>query len=376
MGDKIKAKEIMKKAGLPVIPGSEGIVATYEDAAAVANEIGFPVLLKAVAGGGGKGMRICKDMAELERGFHVASTEAANAFSNPDLYLEKLLIRPRHIEIQVIGDRFGNFLHIGERDCSIQRRHQKLIEETPSPFMTESLRYKMGEAAIKGAASVNYLGVGTIEFLVDDKRNFYFMEMNTRIQVEHPVTEEAYEIDLVKEQMRVALGEKVSFKQEQLIPKWCVIECRINAEDPDKDFRPGPGKITGLHVPGGFGVRVDKAVYTGYTIPPYYDSMAAKLITKSRTRLGAIKKMRSALDEFIIEGVPTTIPFHQRIFDLPEFVAGDYDISFVETVYKNSLEKKVSAEESSATDSAAEKSIETTETNPADLVEQTANEKK
>lgn len=376
MGDKIKAKDIMRKAGLPVIPGSEGIVSTFEDAAAVANEIGFPVLLKAVAGGGGKGMRVCKDMAELERGFHVASTEAGNAFSNPDLYLEQLLIRPRHIEIQLIGDKFGNFVHVGERDCSIQRRHQKLIEETPSPFMTESLRYKMGQAAIRGAASVNYLGVGTIEFLVDDKRNFYFMEMNTRIQVEHPVTEEAYEIDLVKEQIRVALGEKISFKQEQLVPKWAVIECRINAEDPDKDFRPGPGKITGLHVPGGFGVRVDKAVYTGYTIPPFYDSMIAKLITRSRTRLGAIKKMRSALDEFIIEGVPTTIPFHQRIFDLPEFVAGDYDISFVDTIYKSSLEKKVSEEGESTPDLAVEKTAETGETKPPDLVEQTTTDNK
>ena len=340
MGDKIKAKEIMKKAGLPVIPGSEGVVSTFEDAAAAAREIGFPVLLKAVSGGGGKGMRICQDIAELERGFHVASTEAANSFGNPDLYLEKLIIRPHHVEIQVIGDKFGNIVHVGERDCSIQRRHQKLIEETPSPIMTESLRYKMGEAAIKGAASVNYLGVGTIEFLVDDKRNFYFMEMNTRIQVEHPVTEEAYEIDLVKEQIRIALGEKISVKQEQLVPRWAVIECRINAEDPDKDFRPGPGKITGMHIPGGYGVRVDKAVYTGYTIPPFYDSMIAKLITKGKTRQDAIKKMRHALDEFIIEGVPTTIPFHQRIFELPEFVAGDYDIGFVETVYKDSLEKK------------------------------------
>ncbi len=354
MGDKIKAKEIMKKAGLPVIPGSEGVVSTFEDAAAAAHEIGFPVLLKAVAGGGGKGMRICHDIAELERGFHVASTEAANSFGNPDLYLEKLIIRPRHVEIQVIGDKFGNIVHVGERDCSIQRRHQKLIEETPSPIMTDNLRYKMGQAAIKGAASVNYLGVGTIEFLVDDKKNFYFMEMNTRIQVEHPVTEEAYEIDLVKEQIRIALGEKISIKQEQLVPKWAVIECRINAEDPDKDFRPGPGKITGLHVPGGYGVRVDKAVYTGYTIPPFYDSMIAKLITRGKTRMDAIRKMRNALDEFIIEGVPTTIPFHQRIFELPEFVAGDYDIGFVETVYKDSLEKKVQEENAASSETPAE----------------------
>ena len=366
MGDKVKAKEIMKKAGLPVIPGSEGVVSTFEDAAAAANEIGFPVLLKAVAGGGGKGMRVCHDIAELERGFHVASTEAANSFGNPDLYLEKLIIRPHHVEIQVIGDKFGNMVHVGERDCSIQRRHQKLIEETPSPIMTDSLRYKMGQAAIKGASSVNYLGVGTIEFLVDDKRNFYFMEMNTRIQVEHPVTEEAYEIDLVKEQIRIALGEKISVKQKQLVPKWAVIECRINAEDPDKDFRPGPGKITGLHVPGGYGVRVDKAVYTGYTIPPFYDSMIAKLITRGRTRMDAIKKMRNALDEFIIEGVPTTIPFHQRIFELPEFVAGDYDIGFVETVYKDSLEKKVSENEGILPESVPEKS----ETASPDLVGQ------
>jgi len=376
MGDKIKAKEIMKKAGLPIIPGSEGVVSTFEDAAAAAREIGFPVLLKAVAGGGGKGMRICQDIAELERGFHVASTEAANSFGNPDLYLEKLIIRPRHVEIQVIGDKFGNLVHVGERDCSIQRRHQKLIEETPSPIMTDGLRYKMGQAAIKGASSVNYLGVGTIEFLVDEKRNFYFMEMNTRIQVEHPVTEEAYEIDLVKEQISIALGEKISVKQEQLVPKWAVMECRINAEDPDKDFRPGPGKITGMHVPGGYGVRVDKAVYTGYTIPPFYDSMIAKLITRGKTRQDAIRKMRNALDEFIIEGVPTTIPFHQRIFELPEFIAGDYDISFVETIYKDSLEKKVSEPESGAPDSAPESVSVESEPKTPDVVEQPADSEK
>ena len=370
MGDKIKAKEIMKKAGLAVIPGSEGVVSTFEDAVAAAHEIGFPVLLKAVAGGGGKGMRICNDIAELERGFHVASTEAANSFGNPDLYLEKLIIRPRHVEIQIIGDKFGNMVHVGERDCSIQRRHQKLIEETPSPIMTDGLRYKMGQAAIKGASSVNYLGVGTIEFLVDDKKNFYFMEMNTRIQVEHPVTEEAYEIDLVKEQIRIALGEKLSVKQEQLVPKWAVIECRINAEDPDKDFRPGPGKITGMHVPGGYGVRVDKAVYTGYTIPPFYDSMIAKLITRGKTRLDAIRKMRNALDEFIIEGVPTTIPFHQRIFELPEFVAGDYDISFVETVYKDSLEKKVQTESAADSEKPTENAAGETAVDSTELAKQ------
>jgi len=359
MGDKVKAKELMRKAGVPVIPGSEGVVSTFEDAVHAANEIGFPVLLKAVAGGGGKGMRICRDVAELERGFHLASTEAANSFNNPDLYMEKLILKPRHVEIQIAADKYGNIVHIGERDCSIQRRHQKLIEETPSPIMTESLRYKMGQAAIKGSSAVNYLGVGTVEFLVDNQNKFYFMEMNTRIQVEHPVTEEAYEIDLVKEQVRIALGEKLSYRQEQLVPKWAVIECRINAEDPDKDFRPTPGTITGLHVPGGYGVRIDKAVYTGYTIPPYYDSMIAKLIVRAKTREDAIKKMRCALDEFVIEGVPTTIPFHQRVFELPEFVKGDYDIAFVETVYKDSLEKKIS--EPSETSVTAETPAESAE---------------
>ncbi|MCH7946812.1 MAG: acetyl-CoA carboxylase biotin carboxylase subunit [candidate division Zixibacteria bacterium] len=351
LGDKVRAKELMAKAGLPVIPGSDGIVSTFEEATECAKEIGFPVLLKAVAGGGGKGMRICRDIAELERGFHLASTEAANSFGNPDLYLEKFLIKPRHVEIQVIGDSFGHTVHVGERDCSVQRRHQKLLEETPSPIMTAELRKKMGEAAILGAKSVDYHGVGTMEFLVDSEFNFYFMEMNTRIQVEHPITEESYEVDLVREQIRIAMGEKLSFKQEDLKPKWVSIECRINAEDPDKDFRPGPGEITGLHVPGGFGVRIDKAVYTGYTIPPFYDSMIAKLIVRAKTRGEAIKKMLCALDEFIVEGVPTTISIHKKILRDPNFVSGKYDISFLEDMIER--EKRVGALKTVKQDSAS-----------------------
>ena len=333
LGDKIKAKNLMKNAGVPVIPGSEGIVGSFQEAAKLAIEIEYPVILKAVAGGGGKGMRYCRDVAELERGFHLASVEAGNAFGNPDLYLEKVVLKPHHVEIQLIGDQHGNFFHFGERDCSIQRRHQKLIEETPSPLMTEDLRWRMGEAALNGARMVNYRGVGTIEFLVDSNLNYYFMEMNTRIQVEHPVTEEAYEVDLVKDQLRVAMGEKLTYKQEDLKPKWAVIECRINAEDVEHDFRPTPGKITALHIPGGPGVRVDRAVYTSYMIPPYYDSMIAKLIVKARTREEALIKMRYCLDEFIVEGVPTTIPFHQDIFRHPEFIAGNYDNTFLETKF-------------------------------------------
>jgi len=338
MGDKASAKAIMKKSGVPVIPGSEGVVASFEDAREVAEQVGYPVILKAVAGGGGKGMRICRDAAELERGFHIASTEAANAFSNPDLYLEKVIVNPHHVEIQLLGDTHGNYFHFGERDCSIQRRHQKLIEETPSPLMTEELRRRMGESAVAGARGVEYRGAGTIEFLVDEKRNFYFMEMNTRIQVEHPITEEAYEVDLVQDQIRVALGEKLTYRQEDIQPKWVAIECRINAEDVEKDFRPTPGKIEAIHVPGGPGVRVDKAVYAGYVIPPFYDSMIAKLIARGRTREEALAKMRHSLDLFIVQGVPTTISFHREIFDHPDFVAGNYDTSFLETKFRQSPE--------------------------------------
>jgi len=334
MGDKAAAKDLMRKAGVPVVPGSDGVVQSFEHCLEIAQGIGFPVMLKAVAGGGGKGMRLCRDEAELERGYHVASTEAANAFSNADLYLEKAMVKPRHIEIQLIGDTHDNYYHFGERDCSIQRRHQKLIEETPSPIMTPELRARMGAAAIMGVKAVQYRGVGTIEFLVDQERNFYFMEMNTRIQVEHPITEEAYEVDLVQDQILVALGERLSYRQEDLKPRWASIECRINAEDVYKDFRPTPGKIEAVHTPGGPGVRVDKAVYAGYTIPPFYDSMIAKLIVRARTREQALARMRRSLVEFVITGVPTTIPFHQKIFEHPDFLAGDYDTSFIETRFR------------------------------------------
>jgi len=333
MGDKAVAKAVMKKAGVPVVPGSDGVVSGFEEARELADAAGYPVMLKAVAGGGGKGMRACRDEAELERNFHIASTEAAKAFSNPDLYLEKMIVNPHHVEIQLIGDSFGNYFHFGERDCSIQRRHQKLIEETPSPLVTPELRQRMGEAAIKGAKMVDYLGVGTVEFLVDENLNFYFMEMNTRIQVEHPITEEAYEVDLVQDQLRVALGEKLTYRQEELTPKWHSIECRVNAEDVEADFRPAPGRIEAIHIPGGPGVRVDKAVYAGYFIPPYYDSMIAKLIVKARTRNAAIIKMRRCLDEFIVEGVPTTIPLHKEIFQNEDFVAGKYHTAFLEEMF-------------------------------------------
>ncbi len=348
LGDKVQAKDMMKKAGVPCIPGSDGVVPSFDAATKLAERVGYPVILKAVAGGGGKGMRICRDMAELERGFHIASAEAGNAFNNPDLYLEKVVINPHHVEIQVLGDTHGNYYHFGERDCSIQRRHQKLIEETPSPLMTPDLRVKMGSAAVEGARKVGYRGVGTMEFLVDDDRKFYFMEMNTRIQVEHPITEEAYEVDLVKDQIRVSMGEKLTYRQEELKPKWASIECRINAEDVERDFRPTPGTITAMHIPGGPGVRVDRAVYTGYRIPPFYDSMIAKLIVKARTREDAVIKMRHCLEEFVIEGIPTTIPFHKEIFRHPDFVAGKYDINFLETKFRSRVAPAESTEEEAA----------------------------
>ncbi len=345
LGDKVNAKELMEKAGVPCTPGSDGVVGTYEDCIEIAEKIGYPIILKAVAGGGGKGMRVCYDKSELERGFHLCTTEAANSFNNPDLYMEKFIIGPHHVEIQIIGDKHGNYFHFGERDCSIQRRHQKLIEETPSPLMTDDLRKRMGDAAIRGAKLVGYQGVGTIEFLVNSDLEFYFMEMNTRIQVEHPVTEEAFEVDLIKDQITVAMGEELTYKQEDLVHKWAVIECRINAEDVEKDFRPTPGRLTGLHVPGGPGVRVDRAVYTGYMIPPYYDSMIAKLIVKARTRDLALIKMKNALKEFIIEGIPTTIPFHEEIFEHPDFIKGDYDIAFLEKRFKQKGSQDNSKEE-------------------------------
>lgn len=331
MGDKALAKETMRKAGVPVIPGSDGVIETLEEAREIANEIGYPIMLKAAAGGGGKGMRMVNDESELENAWQTARAEAEAAFGNPALYIEKFIERPRHIEIQILADEHGNVIHLGERDCSIQRRHQKLIEESPSPIITPELREAMGQAAVKGAKSVKYRNAGTIEFLVDKNGNFYFMEMNTRIQVEHPVTEMVYGIDIVREQIRIAAGEKLNIKQRQLKPNGHAIECRINAEDPYNGFRPSPGKITGLHFPGGFGIRVDSHIYQDYVVPPYYDSMIAKLIAHGKTRDEAIARMLRALEEFVIEGVHTTIPFHMKLLNSPEFRNGvDYDTKFID----------------------------------------------
>lgn len=329
MGDKITAKETMIKAGVPVIPGSEGLLGSLEEAVKLGNEMGYPVILKATAGGGGKGMRVVWQESEMERAYTTAKTEAAAAFKNDGVYMEKFVEEPRHIEIQVAGDRYGTVCHLSERDCSIQRRHQKLVEESPSPFMTPELRQKMGEAAIKAASAINYEGVGTIEFLVDKHRNFYFMEMNTRIQVEHCVTEEVINFDLIKEQIKIAMGEKISGLNYE--PQMHAIECRINAEDPYNDFRPSPGKITVLHTPGGHGVRVDSHVYAGYVIPPYYDSMIGKLITVARTRDEAINTMYRALSEYVIEGVKTTIPFHLQLMQNEDFRKGNFNTKFLET---------------------------------------------
>jgi len=329
MGDKASAKDTMKKAGVPTIPGSEGLLSSVEEGIKIANKIGYPIIIKATAGGGGRGMRIIWKDEEFEPAWDSARQEAGAAFGNDGMYLEKYVEDPRHIEIQVVGDQFGKVCHLSERDCSIQRRHQKLVEEAPSPFMTEELRKKMGEAAIKGAMAVNYEGAGTIEFLVDKHRNFYFMEMNTRIQVEHPVTEEVINYDLIKEQIKVAAGIPISGKS--YIPTMHAIECRINAEDPFNGFRPSPGKITSFHSPGGHGVRVDTHVYAGYTIPPNYDSMIAKLITVAQTREEAINTMERALSEFIIEGIKTTIPFHLKLLKDPNFRAGNFTTKFMET---------------------------------------------
>ena len=328
MGDKASAKETMKKAKVPTIPGSEGLLESLEEAKAVAKKMGYPVMLKATAGGGGKGMRAIWSSSEIEKSWESARTESLAAFGNDSMYLEKLIEDPRHIEIQIIGDSFGNACHLSERDCSIQRRHQKLTEETPSPFMTEKLRKLMGTAAVKAAEFIKYEGAGTVEFLVDKNRKFYFMEMNTRIQVEHPITEQVIDFDLIREQIKVAYGIPISGKN--YIPKMHSIECRINAEDPENDFRPCPGKIETLHFPGGHGVRIDTHVYSGYTIPPYYDSMIAKLITTAQTREEAISKMKRALDEFLIEGIKTTIPFHRKLMDNPDFISGNYTTKFME----------------------------------------------
>ena len=329
MGDKASAKDTMKKAGVPTIPGSDGLLSSLDQGKKVAAKIKYPVILKATAGGGGRGMRIIHAEEQFEKAWNDARTEAKAAFGNDGVYLEKYVEEPRHIEIQVIGDQYGRAGHLSERDCSIQRRHQKLVEEAPSPFMTEELREQMGKAAIAGASAISYEGVGTIEFLVDKNRDFYFMEMNTRIQVEHPVTEEIINYDLIKEQIKVAAGVPIS--GSNYYPQMHALECRINAEDPFNGFRPSPGKITTLHIPGGHGVRVDTHVYAGYTIPPNYDSMIAKLITTAQTREECIVKMKRALSEFVVEGVKTTIPFHLALMDNPDFQSGNFTTSFLES---------------------------------------------
>ena len=329
MGDKITAKETMIKAGVPVVPGGDGLLESVDAAKKLAKEIGYPVIIKATAGGGGKGMRVVLKEDEIEKAYSAAKMEAGASFKNDGLYMEKFVEEPRHIEIQVAGDQYGNVCHLSERDCSIQRRHQKLVEESPSPFMTPELRQRMGDAAIKAASAINYESVGTVEFLVDKHRNFYFMEMNTRIQVEHCVTEEVVSYDLIKEQIKIAAGEKISGRNYE--PQLHAIECRINAEDPYNDFRPSPGKITVLHTPGGHGVRVDSHVYAGYVIPPYYDSMIGKLITVAQTREEAINTMYRALSEYVIEGVKTTIPFHLQLMQNEDFRKGNFTTKFLET---------------------------------------------
>lgn len=329
MGDKASAKATMIAAGVPCIPGSEGLLKDVEDAKKTAKKIKYPVIMKATAGGGGKGMRIVWKEEDIESAWDSARQEAAAAFGNDGIYMEKFIEEPRHIEIQIAGDQYGNACHLSERDCSIQRRHQKLVEETPSPFMTEELRTRMGEAAVKAAKAVSYEGVGTIEFLVDKNRDFYFMEMNTRIQVEHTITEEVVNYDLIKEQIKIAAGEKIS--GNNYYPQMHAIQCRINAEDPYADFRPSPGKITTYHAPGGHGVRIDTHVYSGYVIPPNYDSMISKLIVVAQTREEAILKMKRALDEYIIEGIKTTIPFHQKLMDNEDFRTGNFTTKFMET---------------------------------------------
>ena len=328
MGDKALAKDTMKKNGVPVIPGSDGVIEDVNEAKALSTEIGYPVILKPSAGGGGKGMRIVWKENEFDGAFQMARSEAESAFGNPVIYIEKFLENPRHIEIQIMGDSFGNVYHYGERDCSVQRRHQKLIEEAPSPAIDSEMRKKIGDAAVLGAKSVNYEGAGTVEFLMDKHKNFYFMEMNTRIQVEHPVTEMAYDVDLIRQQIKVAAGEKVETKPQKLVGH--SIEFRINAEDPSNDFRPSPGKITSLHYPGGFGVRIDSHIYQSYSIPPYYDSLIAKLIVWGKNREHAIARGKRALEEFTVEGIKTTIPFHIEVLKDEKFLSGEFDTSFLE----------------------------------------------
>lgn len=329
MGDKVTAKETMIAANVPVVPGSDGLIKDLKEAETVCKEVGYPVMLKATAGGGGKGMRVVFDPKDLETQLNAAQQEAKAAFGNDGMYVEKFVEEPRHIEIQIAGDQYGTVCHLSERECSIQRRHQKLVEESPSPFLDDDLRKRMGEAAINAGKAINYEGVGTVEFLVDKHRNFYFMEMNTRIQVEHTVTEEVIDRDLIREQIKIAAGEKIS--GENYYPMMHAIECRINAEDPFNNFMPSPGKINSFHSSKGHGVRVDTHVYAGYVIPPYYDSMIAKLICRAQTREECIAKMRRALDEFIVEGVKTTVPFHQQLMRNKDFIKGDFTTKFLET---------------------------------------------
>ena len=330
MGDKAAAKKTMREAGVPVVPGSDGPVAGIEEARAAAREAGYPILLKASGGGGGRGIRVVRDERELEKAYHTAQSEAEAAFGNPELYVEKLIENPRHIEVQILADEHGNVVHLGERDCSIQRRHQKVIEEAPSAAVDPEMRARLGEMAVRGAMAAGYTNAGTMEFLLDREGNFYFMEMNTRIQVEHPVTELVTGIDLVKEQIRIASGEPLGFSQEEIALRGHAIECRINAEDPEKNFMPRPGRIEFYHVPGGPGLRVDSCLYTGYTVPPYYDSMVAKVIAWGRDRAEALARMRRALEEMVIDGIPTTIPFHLEVLSDPAFLRGEVDTGFVE----------------------------------------------
>lgn len=338
MGDKGSAKAAAREANCPTVPGSTGIVDDVEEAIEIAEQIGFPVMIKATAGGGGRGMRMAKSRDDFVQAFTTARAEARGAFGNPDVYIEKCVINPKHVEVQIIGDSHGNVIHLGERDCSIQRRHQKLLEEAPCPVIDENLRKEMGEAAVRCAKLVNYCGAGTIEYLLDgDRKSFYFIEMNTRIQVEHPITEMVTNFDLVKEQIRVAAGEKLSVKQKDIHLVGCAIECRVNAEDPDRNFMPSPGKLVDFVAPGGPGVRVDSACYPGYMIPPFYDSMVAKLIVYDKTRPEAILRMKRALGEFVVEGVKTTIPFHQKVMDSKLFATGDFGTDFIERWTKDEL---------------------------------------
>lgn len=339
MGDKATARKTMTAAGVPIIPGSKDIIKTDKEAIEVAKNVGYPVIIKASAGGGGKGMRVVKEEKDLVNNFHLASNEALASFKNPDVYIEHYVENPRHVEVQILGDKHGNVIHLFERDCSVQRRHQKLIEEAPSPALDEKTRMAMGAAAIKAAKAVNYHSAGTIEFLLDSKGDFFFMEMNTRVQVEHPVTELITGVDIIREQFLVASGEKLSITQEEVRHTGHAIECRINAENTEKNFAPNPGKVTKYIVPGGFGVRVDSAVYQDYTILPFYDSMVAKLIVHGKDRIDAINRMKRALNEFVIEGVTTTIPFHLRVLDHKAFIEGNFDTSFIEKYFSSFLKK-------------------------------------